>query len=1131
MKKKRIVRFPEEGGLKRLYRIMKLTVFFSFLFVLHAVGYSTYSQSTKLNLNLKDVTLEEIFEEIEKQSEFVFLYNYDVLSKQNFESVNYTDVPIDTILERILDKDKTDYLIRDRQVIIKEKNIPKAEPTESEEKVPQKKLEIKGKVTDKNGEPIPGVSVLVKGTTTGIVTNLDGEYSLSVPENTEVLVFSFVGLETQEVEINGRSAINVQLEEDVTSLDEVVVTALGIEKNKRTLTYATQQVNVDAVTTVKDISLGNMLAGKLAGVAVTTGSGAGGVGSGSRIIIRGERSISGGNTPLIIVDGVPSNFGLDGINPDDVEKINVLKGPSASALYGAVAANGVVIVTTKKGEKDKTKVQVSSLTSFDLPYLYPEFQNEYGQGNSGTYNPNEEVSSWGPKMDGQMVTDWTGKEVSLEAQADNIKDFFRTGYNITNSLAYSMGKEKSTAYFSYTNITAGGLIPANDMTRHNFNLRMNAELIKNLNLDFIITWQKAQTENAPVTGDDLFSPMWQLTKMPRSIRTSDISAASYIDESLSQKQLTWAPNSTSVINPYWSTDGREAINKSSKLNAVAALKYNIKPWLYLQARGQMTSNSSSEELMLYWDTQYVASGKGKYKLRNNNGQNLNADVLLGFNKDLFDRFQVTANFGAEIRDSRGEWLSSETMEGLVIENKFYLENGVKTKTSDGYWHLQTQSLYGTFQLGYQNLLFLDVTARSDWNSTLPAPFDYLYPSIGLTGVISDMVSLPQIISFAKIRGSYAEVGNGAEFASIFQTFTRSSNGAMGIVKPSGSKVPADLIPERTKAWEAGAELRMLKDRLGIDFTWYKSNTYNQLVFVTSPPSSGYSSAGINCGNIQNKGIEVMMTTVPIQTKDLKWDLNLNFSRNRNKVIELTNTLDRYRISAPDLSVGNSWIIVGRPYGEILSKGFVRNDAGEIIVDDLGYPQITADSEVYLGNFNYDWRSSLNSNIKYKNWNLYFLIDLNYGGVRQSATEAQMMGSGTSIATLDGRDGFVFDGVQEIVAEDGSVSYVPNDIEITAEQYGKHIGGRATSGAGEAFNHEATNSRLRELSVGYTLPVKSAVIKDITVSAVGRNLFYIYNACKWFDPDVTYDLEKNGQGSESAFLPGTRNVGFNIKLTL
>jgi hypothetical protein len=275
----------------------------------------------------------------------------------------------------------------------------------------------------------------------------------------------------------------------------------------------------------------------------------------------------------------------------------------------------------------------------------------------------------------------------------------------------------------------------------------------------------------------------------------------------------------------------------------------------------------------------------------------------------------------------------------------------------------------------------------------------------------------------------------------------------------------------------------------------------------------------------------MLSAVPVQSHLIKWDINLNFSRNWNKVIELTETLDRYEIAAPNLAIGDTWIIVGKPYGEMMSRGFMRNEEGQIIVDEAGLPRITPESEIYLGNYNYDWRGGLTSNFRYKNWNLYFLIDLNYGGVRQSASEAQMALSGTSKATLNGRDGFVFDGVKEIETENGTIGYVPNDIIITAELYGKHIGGRASQGAGEVFNHEATNSRLRELSLGYSLPVRNTIFKSITVSATGRNLFYIYNGCNWFDPDVSYDLNKNGQGSESAFLPGTRNIGFNIKLTL
>jgi TonB-linked SusC/RagA family outer membrane protein len=1091
----------------------------------------SYSQVTKLDLSLKNASLESIIWTIKKQSEFNFFYNSDDVKGVEGIDADFKNSTAEEILKTILEGTGLTFDIVHKTVIIRKDYRIKPRALEKLELQQPQQKEISGKVTDASGLPLPGVSVIVKGTTIGTVSNADGEFSLNVPLDAKILQFSFVGMQTQEVPIDGKSSFSLVMEEETFGVEEVVVTALGIEKNKRILTYATQQVAMDAVTTVKDISLGNALAGKLAGVAVTTGSGAGGVGAGSRIIIRGERSISGGNTPLIIMDGVPSNFGIDNINPDDVESINVLKGPSASALYGSSANNGVIIVTTKKGKSGQTKVEVNSLTSFDVPYLYPKFQNVYGQGTEGMYNPYEQISSWGPKMEGQMVTDFLDQEISLNPQSNNVKNFFRTGHNFTNSISYSTGNQKSTAYFSYTNITAGGVIPVNNMQRHNFNVRMNTELIKNLNMDFVMTWLKGQNENAPVTGDDLFSPMWQLLKMPRSMRTEDISAGSYYDEELfTKKQITWAPGSTAVINPYWSMYGREAYNKNSNLNAVISLKYDFTPWLYLQLRGRMAKNYRDYEEKLYWDTQYINSGKGEYTREYYKTQYLNGDVLLGIDKDITEDFNITANFGAEIRDNMSANLKSNTGK-LIIENKFYLGNGETVETTDAESHTQNQAVYGTCQLGFRNYLFLDVTARNDWTSTLPAPHNYFYPSVGLSGVISDMLKMPEFISFLKVRGSYAEVGAGAGFAQIFQTFARSVDGEMGMVYPSSQRVPTQLIPERTKSWEAGAELRFFEDKLGLDATFYKSNTYNQLVFVTSAPSSGYSNAGINCGNIQNTGIELMLSTVPVQTRDIKWNVNLNFSRNMNEVIELTETLDRYEISSPQLSVGDSWIIVGKPYGEILSRGFMRNEAGQIIVDDAGLPRITPESELYLGNFNYDWRSGLTSNFRYKNWNLYFLIDLNYGGVRQSGSEAQMALSGTSKATLHGREGFIFDGVKEIDNGDGTFSYVANDIEITAELYGKHIGGRSTQGAGEAFNHEATNSRLRELSLGYSLPVKSTVVKNITVSAVGRNLFYLYNGCGWFDPDVSYDLGKNGQGSESAFLPGTRNIGFNIKLTL
>lgn len=1134
MKKNRRIGLWAKGRENLILRKMKLTAFLSFMVCLTSWG-TSLSQTVKLSLDLRNVPVEQVIRQIEEQTEFYFLYQDDVFKKDQTVTLRVKNTPVENILQRIAEQASVDYRIIDRQVVIvpsDKTEIPAGVPDVMEQQV--EKREIRGSVKDSKGMPLPGVSVIVKGTTTGTITGNDGNFVLQVPVDAPTLVFSFVGMKTEETSLAGRELFNIVMTEEVLGVDEVVVTALGIEKNKRSLSYATEQVNMETLTTVKDVNLGNALAGKIAGVSITASSGATGVQGDPRIIIRGDRSINGNNEPLIVVDGIPyssSGGGLSSINPDDVLSMNVLKGPAASALYGSSANNGVIVVTTKKGRKGDALIEFNSVSNFDLPYLYPEFQNEYAQGMNGIFTPNQEVSSWGPKMTGQTVTDWTGNSTRLEPQPDNVSDYFEVGYNLTNSLAYSTGNEKSTTYFSYSNTTAKGLLETNKMQRHNFNLRLTTELVKNLNLDFKMTWFRQYVKDKPVAGDDLFSPMHQLIRMPRSLRTADIKNYSYYAADGSLKQNVWAPNSTNVINPYWSLYGYEAPATNNNVNSLVSLRYNFTEWLFLQARGGMRVGNSDYEEKTYWDTQYINSGQGNYVTRFGKGQNLNADILLGFNKDLTRDLHLSANIGAEITDSQNRSMISNAG-GLTVENKFALNYAKNLTSSDAENHIQKQAVYGMAQLGFRNYLFVDVTARNDWSSTLPPPYDYFYPSVGLTGILSDIFELPDLFSFVKLRGSYAEVGNDAGFARIFQTYSSSAAGPVGMIYPVNVKVPVSLIPEKTKSWEAGAEIRLFENRLGFDVTIYKSNTYNQLIQITTPPTSGFGSGWINCGDIQNKGIEALISAQPVKTLNFSWDIDINFARNINVVNELSKTLDKYEIQSPNLSIGQTWAMVGRPFGEIFTKGFVRNDAGEVIVDASGMPKVMNTYDLYLGNFNYDWRSGLSSTMRYKNWYANFLIDLNYGGVRQSVTEAMMLFSGTSAESLKGReDGFIYPGVIEIINEDETKTYVPNTKVITAQAYAQLIGGRISNGAGEPFNHEATNSRLREFAVGYTIPLKSDMIKSLRISAVGRNLFYIYNGCKWFDPDNSYDVSRNGQGAESAFLPGSRTLGVNVRITM
>ncbi len=1101
----------------KIFAVMRITLFLIILSVYQLFAVDSYSQTTRINLKVSNESVKNVLAEIQNQSEFSFMFNSTIIDVERKVDIMAENEKISDVLSKLFSSTDVAYTVVDRQIVLFSTKILANQ---------QSTNNITGKVTDPSGAPIPGVTVVVKGTTNGVTTSNNGTFSLILSNEAKTLVFSFVGMKTQEITIGSKLYLDVVMEEESIGVSEVVITALGIGRQKRSLSYATEQVKMEAVTTAKSVNLGESLAGKLAGVQITSSSGTTGVGGDTRIIIRGDRSIGRNNQPLIVVDGIPysnSGAGLSSINSDDVESINVLKGPSAAALYGSSANNGVIVITTKKGKMGGSQIEFNSVSSMDVPYLYPEFQNEYAQGLSGLY-VNEEMNSWGPRISGQTVKNWTGEDIQLQAQPTNYKDPFNCGYNATNSISYSAGNEKLTGYLSYSNTSARGVVENNKINRDNFNLRLTSEVVKKLKIDFKMTYHFLKSNNSPTTGDDMFSPMSQLIRMPRTIRTQDIENYYYYDANFSKKQTTWVPGSTKVINPYWSIHARENPYNSSNLSAICSLRYDFTSWIYLQLRGNLNVYSYDSEEKLWWDTAYIRYGKGGYDTGFGKTRKKTGDILLGIDKDINKDFHFGVNLGAEINDTYGRSMfSSSGGDGLKTENKFSLVYGITPTTQDGEYRIQKQSVYGTGQLVFRNMLFLDVTARNDWSSTLPKPYRYFYPSVGLTGIVSDMIKMPSAISFAKVRASYAQVGNDAGFSQIFQTFSAVASGPVGMIKLGNSKVATDLIPEKTKSWEAGAEIKFFKNRFGLDFTYYKSNTFNQLLSVNTPSGTGYSSAMINCGNIQNTGFELMVSATPIKTNIFTWDIYGHFSKNTNKVIELAKTLKEYDLGTPKNVVGTVKVIEGQPYGEVYARGFQKDAKGNVIVASNGIPKVTSEPDAeYMGNMNYDWRSGLTNSFSYKNWNLNFLVDLNYGGVRQSGTEANLLLYGNGKASLYGRDGFVFPGVKE----DGSV----NNVSVKAQDYAFVIAGRGTAAVGELFNHDATNSRLRELSLGYTFKV-NRFVKDLRLSLVGRNLFFFYNGCKWFDPDVTSDPTLNGQGGENSFLPYYRTLGFNLKVTL
>lgn len=1098
----------------KITRIMKITAILILAGILQ-VSAVTYAQEHRISVAVENGTFYDVVSQIEKQSEFMFFYKSEEIDNNQRINLKVKDKLVSEILSEITKNNNLTYKITGKHIIITKATTSSQAPRK-----------ITGIITDENGEPIVGANIMEKGTTNGTITDIDGRFSLDVSDKA-VLVISYIGYDTQNIPVTSKNIYTIKLVEDAKVLEEVVVTAYGIKKSKRALTYSTEQVNMENINSVKSVNLGDALNGKIAGVAITSGSGGTGVGASPRIDIRGNRTINGNNQPLVVVDGVvygTSGDALSSLNSEDIESMNVLKGPSAAALYGSAANNGVIVITTKQGSEGKSKLEFNSSTIFDVASWFPEMQNEYAQGMGGIYNPNVDKFSWGPKIEGQTVKNWTGEDIILTAQPNNVKDLFRTGLNTTNSLSYSGGNKKTKYYFSYMNTTAKGILETNDLVRNVFNTRITAEVIKNVTIDTKFTYTGNSIENTPEGGDGLWSPVNELYKMPRTLRTQDLQQWYYIDENGNTRQNTWAPGVISIYNPYFSLNARQNPSTSNSMHSIASIRWDIIDGLYVQARGNMNQSSSDSELKIMWDAPYINGGKGDYQTSFSKHRQLIGDVLVSFDRQISKDFRFSANLGAEIKDNYARSQSSKT-NGLVMENKFALNNGVDPTTEDQESHIQRQSVYGTIQLGYKNMLYLDATTRGEWSSTLPAPHGYAYPSVGLTAIVSDMVKLPKQISFLKLRGSWAEVGNDVAFASIYQTYNRKAQFPLGNIYLSNTKVASDLKPERTRSLEFGGELKLFENRFGIDITWYKSNSFNQLISISTPTASGFEKAQVNCGNIQNKGIEVMLSAKVVETKDFTYNAYLTFNKNINLIKELYDGVTEVVVGTPELSLGKAYAMVGRPYGELFCYGLQRTDNGDLIISESGLPiSSNSPTSYYLGNQNYDWRSSLINNFRYKNWTLSFLIDLNVGGVRQSATESVMLVSGTSKASLAGReDGLIIPGV----VDNGNGEYIPNTKRVDAYEWANFAGGR--NSFGELYNYSATNSRLRELSVGYMFNLKeNYIVKNLHLSLVGKNLFYFYNGCKWFDPDHSSDTSTNGQGSEVSSLPQTRSFGFNVK---
>lgn len=1003
-----------------------------------------------------------------------------------------------------------------------------------------------------DGAALPGVNVSVKGTSTGTITDIDGNYKLEVSDS-DVLTFSYIGYETQELTVGTRSVVDLVLQADTEQLDEVVVTALGISREKRSLTYATQEVSGDELTRVKDANFMNSLQGKAAGVFINrSGSG---VGGSTRVILRGNSSTRSNNV-LYVIDGVPMNnfspsqpndvwgqnstvtgaagtggAGRDGgdgianINPEDIESISVLKGASAAALYGSQAANGVVLITTKRGKAGNVSVSASSNFTTESVLLDPDLQYRYGQTAANA------IDSWGGSVNAP----------------NHVDSFFDNGRTWINTVSISGGNEIAQSYFSYAHTDSKGILPTNELTKHNVSFKETLSLWEDkLKLNAGASFIKQEAQNRATSGM-YFNPLTGLYFFPRGLNFDTYKnnfETFNADRNFSVQN--WVADIDVQQNPYWILNRNR--NEDSRNRVIANIGANLKITsdLSLQLRGNIDKSIDRYNQKVHASTQAtLADLNGRYVVDNAEATQVYGDAFLTYNKTM-DQFSVTATLGTSIRDNevQTQFFDSkggddirvdigQGVEGLFYPNIFVLQNiavGGSSLFNEGGSRSQLQSVFGSVNIGYQGMLFLDVTGRNDWSSTLPDD-SFFYPSVGLTGVISEMVDIPTV-DLLKVRASFAQVGNAVN---AFDVGSGSFNSIVpyGTVQTPINRVePGNVLkPEIQTSYELGLELELLERRLNVDFAYYNTNTKDQRIPIVAPASQGGGFFYINGGEIVNKGVELAITGVPLKTNDFSWTTTFNFTKNTNVVEKLSDDLadKRFLLTAPGVNNYAMVIEEGSQFGDIYGKAFQRDASGNIIVDANGAPQPEDGAESglsYLGNPNPDYMWGWNNSFDYKGLSLGFLIDARVGGEVMSITEAMNDLYGVSAASADARDAGGVD-IPAVLADGSSYSG-----RLPAQTFYTTVGGRA--GITEHYIYSASNVRLRELSLGYSIPSsiteKLGPIKSAKVSLIGRNLFLISNDAP-FDPDVSMSTGTGLQGVHVFGLPSTRSIGFNLSLTL
>lgn len=1017
----------------------------------------------------------------------------------------------------------------------------------------QVKRTITGVVTDNTGKPVPSATVSVAGSTMAATTDENGRYSISVDKANAVLIFSSISFGTKEVTVGSANTLDVSLDLAATDLGEVVVTtALGIKRQKKSLGYAVQEIRGGVLADAKETNLTNALSGKVAGLQVMRSSN--GAGGSSKIVLRGNSSLTGSNQPLIVVDGIPiDNFtgttengywgagfdrgnGLGDISPDDIESMQVLKGPAAAALYGARAGNGVIQITTKSGRKQTgLGINFSATYGVESIFIQPELQNSYGQGINGDYDPRL-TTSWGPKAEGQTVTKWDGSSGPLRIY-DNVSNFLRNGTTQNYNLSFQQQVGATSVYSSFSRWDDKSILPGNRLERTNLMTRAISRFgaSNKWTTDMKVQYSNTSGFNRPINGRDN-SSAFVMYMLPRSLDIRDFSAAADEDGN-----MIWY-NGSNAVNPYWRAKYDKNTDKRDRFIMTGSVKYNFTDWLDAELRAGGDFYTTSTERKIYAGS--PSPRTGSYEQGKQTFNERNFSFLVSARKEnLFGKLGGNATVGGNLM--RQNWSSLNVNAGeLVVPNFFSLRNGVGNPTvTEGLTERGMNSLYGTFGVNYDGYIYLDITGRNDWTSTLSkSNRSFFYPSVSLAVIVTDMLEkngarVPAWWSYGKVRASYASVGNDLTPYQLYNVF-RIGKDPNGNTTANRDNIlhDANLRSELIKSLEFGTELRFFNNRLGVDFSWYKSNATRQLIRLPMDPTSGYDYRLINAGDIQNQGIELMLDAkVLANSNGLNWSIIANYSRNRNKIIELSNTLNvkEYPLGGyDDVFVRAN---TGSFYGDLYGTQYLRvTDQsspyyGQLLLTAEGLPRRDP-AIVKLGNQQAKALIGVTNSFSYKNLSFSFLVDARIGGQMFSATHVALQSSGAAAVTAPGgqRNDIVVDGV----ILDGGGNPVKNTQAVSQQLYWSAISTANNLGIGEAYLYDATNVRLRNVQLGYELPRKvlgKSPIQRARVTLSCNNVWMIKSHMDGIDPESVFATGTNAVGFENGAPPTMRSFLFSLTL--